>query len=188
MDNISTHSPAGGNITDMDRLDRETFNRHPLVRLGHQIQLYTIPVIIIIGTIGNVLIVLVMARKEFRKHVTSWSFIALAFADLITLDVAFLRFWLIEAFNIDVRLLSNWGCKVHVYLTYWVSNFSVWVVVILTWQRVLAICFPVQSKRWITKAKTAVVLGIVALILLGLYSIFTALAYWSERKCKGVCK
>ena len=126
---------------------------------------YAPPPIIVLGVICNLLNILVMTRPGFRKKLTSCLFVALAVADSLVLLTRANRYWILHMFNLDVRHLSKWGCTLHVFLSYLSAHSASWILVIISWERVLAINFPVKSKMWITKRRGLMLLMATLLVL-----------------------
>ncbi|KAH3709262.1 hypothetical protein DPMN_068724 [Dreissena polymorpha] len=113
------------------------------------------PVFILLGTIGNSLSILVLTRRSIRVSTTALLLTVLACSDLLVLYSGLLRQWLIYLFNTDVRHISEAGCKIHTWLVYSSLDFSAWILIILTLERVICSWLPHRAKTVCTK-KTAV--------------------------------
>jgi hypothetical protein len=85
---------------------------------GSAILQYAPPFLIAMATVGNILSVVILQHPKFRKSSTSFILSALAVVDLEIVYTGLMRQWLIYQFNIDVRLLSSAGCKLHFFLVY----------------------------------------------------------------------
>ena len=55
----------------------------------------------------------------------------------------------------DMRLFSNFGCKLHKFLIYWNGQTTAMVLITMTTERFITISFPHQTKISITKKKLA---------------------------------
>jgi hypothetical protein len=85
---------------------------------GVAILTYAPPFLLVFATIGNMMSVVVLRSPVFRKSSTSFILSALAVVDAVIVNTGLLRQWLDVAFNIDVRNLSSFGCKFHIFIVY----------------------------------------------------------------------
>ena len=60
-----------------------------------------------------------------------------------------------KTFDVDMRLFSNFGCKLHKFLIYWNGQTTAMVLITMTTERFITISFPHQTKISITKKKLA---------------------------------
>jgi hypothetical protein len=90
---------------------------------------YGPPFLLVLATIGNTTSVIVLQHPSFRKSSTSFILSALAVLDAVLVDTGLLRQWMVNAFNVDVRLLSSFGCKLHIFLVYFLRQ-----VIIASWK------------------------------------------------------
>ena len=58
----------------------------------------------------------------------------------------------------DVRLFTNFGCKLNKFLIYWNGQTTAMVLIVMTMERFVTICFPYQNIITITKRKLACIL------------------------------
>lgn len=127
-----------------------------------------VPLILItIGTIGNILSIVVLLRKRLRKSTTSLYLTVLAFSDLTVLYTGLSRHWIKQVYNFDVRHFSEKSCKINVFVNYLALYFSSWLLVAVTMERVLVVRFP-NSKF---KSNKKIATGVICL----LFAIFAAL-------------
>ena len=61
-------------------------------------------------------------------------------------------------FHVDVRRFTNFGCKLHKFLLYWNGQTTAMVLIVMTLERFVTICFPYQKIMTITKKKLACIL------------------------------
>lgn len=87
---------------------------------------YGSPFLIALATVGNTLSVIVLRHPTFRKSSTSFILSALAVGDAVLVDIGLMRQWISYAFNIDIRLFSSFGCKLHVFLVYFLTMVSIY--------------------------------------------------------------
>lgn len=113
-------------------------------RVKKFISVYISPVILIVGTTGNIISFFILRRNMFR--ISTYFYLAiLAIADLVVLQFGLLREWIGELSGYDIRNASNLSCKLFVSLTYLGSDFSVWLIVAVTTERFIAVCFPLKA-------------------------------------------
>ena len=141
-------------------------------RMRKQIWRICPPILLVVGTVGNLLSGLVMTRKALRSSITSFLLVILAVADTITLWSGLTNKYLALHHKISIRNFSNFVCKSHMFLVYWGLQFSSWVVVCVAIERFLSVFFPHKAKQWATKKTSAIVVAIVGATLLVLNSHF----------------
>ena len=56
-----------------------------------------------------------------------------------------------HTFSLDVRLVSNFGCKLHKFLVYWNGQTTALVLIVMTTGRFITISYPHQTKMSLTK-------------------------------------
>lgn len=123
------------------------------------------PIIISWGTVGNVLTLLVLFRNR-KISSTAMFLVALAMSDLVILYSGPLRNWINFMWEVDIRYLSDAGCRVQVYLTYCSIHFSSWILVAVTWERTLSVLRPHKVRLFCTSKRAAFyILGILIFIL-----------------------
>ncbi|CAL1543879.1 unnamed protein product, partial [Lymnaea stagnalis] len=61
------------------------------------------PILIIFGTVGNVVCIVVMSRREMRTAQTSVYLLALSVADILVLNTGLMRHFINEVGGFDVR-------------------------------------------------------------------------------------
>lgn len=129
---------------------------------------YLPPIMIIGGTFGNILTIIVLLRRNMRELTTMFYLTVLAFSDIFVLYTGFLRLWIQYVFEFDVRDLSIVGCKIHTFLVYVSTDFTSWLMTAVTIDRYIAICHPFKSRYLCTirraKITLIIVMGVLILI------------------------
>ena len=108
---------------------------------------YVSPIIIIFGSIGNIISIFVFSQKDLRSKSTSVLLIALGIVDTILLNVALLPWWISEVTGIHIRTLTDAGCKLHLFFTYTPIHCSAWILVAITIERLFAVVSPIRSRE-----------------------------------------
>ena len=126
------------------------------------------PILIILGSIGSVITLIVLSREKSRKTSTSYYLMALAISDFLALNTGLLRQWIKYAFAVDIREdLSEFGCKLHWCIVYLVTQYSSWLLICVTLERVISTWFP-HRRNFIctTTAAIGFVIGIAFILLI----------------------
>ena len=138
-----------------------------LFKVVYNLNLYFIPVIIILGFIGNALSMIVFLCTYLKRLSLSVYLAALAASDTIFL-LTLCMHWL-EYVNAPVTL-TNGVCQVTIYLVYCSSFLSVWLVVCFTVERYIAICHPLKRPELCTTYRAKLVVASLTLASLIGYS------------------
>ncbi|XP_071080929.1 probable G-protein coupled receptor 139 [Haliotis cracherodii] len=130
------------------------------------------PILLLLGTIGNLLSIVVLTRKAMRKSNMSKYLTCLAVADLAVLYVGLLREWVLHGFKEDIRDVHPVVCKIHAWLTYSSLHTSAWIQVSVTIERTVFVWRPLRYRIFCTKRVATISVGIVISICLLLNSHF----------------
>ena len=138
---------------------------HPAYKAGTWIWYVGSPVLLTVGTVGNILSIIVLLRPTLRRFTTMFYLTCLSFGDLFSLYTGLLRYWIHQQFNVDVRNASNASCKIHTFLVYLSLDFTVWVLVSVTVDRCLSVSLPFRARRMCNR-KTAVAVIVTLFIVM----------------------
>ena len=130
------------------------------------------PIIISMGTLFNILTIIVLLRKRMRSSSSSRYLIVLAVCDILALNVGLLRLYIREIMKVDIRNLSDAGCKIHIFLVYFFTHFSAWVLIFLAVERFIAVWFPFKAKVFCTPKKGTAALVAIGVSLLAINAHF----------------
>ena len=122
------------------------------------------PPLIVIGTLGNFLAIIVCVRKTMRQYAFSLCLIVLAVADTLVLHVGLWRWWLFITYSIELRSLSNVICQGQLFLLYSSADCSCWTVCVVTLQRFVSVWLPTKAKLF-TSHKSSVICLVVVVFL-----------------------
>ena len=149
------------------------YMQYPEFSFHKYLLFYVPPVLLIVGTFGNVLSFLIL--KKLDKKSSTFVFLrALAITDLIVLYIGLLRLW-IEEISIDIQTQSDWLCKTTVFLGYVGSDVSVWIIIAVTAERFFVVYFPIIGRRY-CNVKNA---KIVILCIIFIFSSVNVHFLWS---------
>ena len=116
--------------------------------------LYISPVIILFGTLGNILSLVVLQSRYYKSSPTSIALSALALADIGSLTTGPLRHWIRLVSGIDVRLFAKLSCKIHVWVNLFDTNCLSGNILALTcFERFVCVWFPLKVGEWVTKRR-----------------------------------
>lgn len=124
------------------------------------------PILLVFGSFGNILSIVVLLRPRFRKWASTVYLIGLSVADLSVLYIGLLRQWVRYTFDEDIRDSSVFFCKVHWWLIYVAADCSVWILTAITAERLVSTLCPYKSKQVCTKRISVVT--IVAVVVCSL--------------------
>ena len=159
---------------DPSSMRENLWNEYPeYMRPNNFLRIYIPPVLLVLGTIGNLLSFVIMAKNMLK--VSTYSYLAvLAIMDLLVLYIGLLRMW-IGAFALDIQHYSNLMCKTVTFLGYVSSVTSVWLIIAVTIERFIAVKFPLRAPRMcnVTRARIVIVTVIIAICLLNSHIFWT---------------
>lgn len=124
--------------------------RYTEYRISKVIWNTTPPILLIVGTLGNVMTILVLMQRRNRNISTAIYLTALAMSDMFLLLSGLLPDWLYKAYAIDIALLSEVTCRSIYFISTVVAYCSSWLVVALTSERVVAVWLPFRAKGMCT--------------------------------------
>ena len=149
-------------------------------------QYITLPLFLVIGLFGNLMIIATMASRQFRHLTSRYLLIALAISDTtLILTQPFNKIWIIKLLGTDIRAaFSNVGCKIFFHIFRTSKMTSSWLVVLLCFERFVAVVFPLKAKLIIKKK---IIFPAIALdyLLIGSYN---AVWTFSSGIVNGFCK
>ncbi|KAK6180130.1 hypothetical protein SNE40_012335 [Patella caerulea] len=141
-------------------------------RWSRYLGIYTNPVLIVLGTIGNFLSFLVMTRKSMIKSSTFYYMAALAVADTLVLYFGCLRTWLAYLNGYDAIILSPAACKTFSFMSYWSFDIAAWILVAMTIDRFLAIHYPLKVAKYATTKRARKTIITIIVIFAGINAHF----------------
>ena len=146
------------------------------------------PILIAIGTVGNILSIVVLTRPSIRHSTIALYLTVLAVSDLTVLYTGLLRQWLIYLVDFDVRAVSETACKIHVWLVYSSLDFSAWVVIAVTLDRVIAAWFPHSVGTKCSSIHATAFIIVMFIFVLGLNShVLYGMVRASGESIEGMC-
>lgn len=140
---------------------------------GVWLRLIILPVILLAGFLGNALTTCLMLRPKLRRHSYSPFLVALAACDSLALIIRLLFWANLVAIVLDCKIFitfqSHGACATVEYLCTANHVMCSWLVVSMTYERVIVVVFPLKSASIVntaSSAKAVVVIIVISLILL----------------------
>ncbi|KAH3842963.1 growth hormone secretagogue receptor type 1-like [Dreissena polymorpha] len=149
--------------------------------IGYIIQ----PLFLVVGVTGNMLTVVTMISFRFKDLTSRYILLFLSFSDSVLLITQPLnKFFVIKQFGMDLRALSSLSCKIFFVIFRSAKMTSSWLVVLLCFERYVAVVFPLKAKFILRKNY------ILAAIVLDYVIITTYNSIWhfSSGIQGGICK
>ncbi|CAG4977813.1 unnamed protein product [Colias eurytheme] len=140
----SNHS----NVTSDETFLNQTYFDHVASLVAHALFVYYTPILILLGSIGNLLSVYVFFNSKLRLQSTSQYLSALAISDTIFL-LQLLAPWL-SSVSLTTIFYVGGFCQIFVYLSYVSCCLSAWLVVAFTIERFVAVIYPLRRNAWCT--------------------------------------
>ncbi|XP_074659843.1 FMRFamide receptor-like [Tubulanus polymorphus] len=151
--------------------------------IADSLLIYGSAIIIILGTIGNILAIIVFSARPVSSKPTSILMRLLAIFDTLVLYTGLLRYWILATWKYDIRSYSLTTCLVHTYLLYVFVTISVWILVTVTIHRLIVVVVPLKAKTMLTmKSLFITMLALLIFSLtLNLHMLWTV--EWHDRRC-----
>ena len=116
-----------------------------------------VPLLLVVGIIGNTFTVIVMRSKRYRASPTGVYLTALALSDLIFITAyPFAKSTTRVLFGEDVRAISNVGCKLYFWVFRLTKWCSAWFVATIGCERFFVVWLPLRAKL-ISNKRVAVI-------------------------------
>ena len=132
--------------------------------------------IAIFGVILNVFSILVLSRKNFKRHTFAFYIRLINAFDIFTLMTQF-RYWLSDMFGIELKNVSIVLCKLADFSVYTTSTAAHYILVLITIDRFVSIAFP---KRFALFQKRGFHICLVCLVCAYAFISLLPLAIFSE--------
>ena len=101
---------------------------------------------LVLGTVANILSIVVFLRREMRRFSSFCYFAVLNAVNLAVLYVTLMRVIMDYNFHTDIRTLSMFACKAHVFLTYFLGHLSSLLLCMISIDRVISVMFLRRAK------------------------------------------
>ncbi|CAF1110897.1 unnamed protein product [Rotaria sp. Silwood1] len=130
--------------------------------IARQIELYTYPFLLGLGTVGNLLSIIVLIHM--RQHSVYRYLTFMAIADTIVLYIGLLRELLLSS-SLHVHIQGTLLCKLHVFFFYNTLHLSSWFRCCLNLDRYVAVKFPIYTSKWCRTRQASINSSVVFTVL-----------------------
>ncbi|XP_045203525.2 galanin receptor 2b-like [Mercenaria mercenaria] len=164
---VITHLPwnATENVTTGANKEAECGNETEAVVSEYLWKIFP-PILFFIGLTGNCLTIVVIKRLGFRKQPTLTFLLCLAINDIIVLCTGLPRYWILYVFDYDLKTASNANCKLYYFFLYMTMQYSSWILVGVTVERLVKGYFPMKYRRIYSYRKVIIELLVTLFILI----------------------
>ena len=146
---VTSANPVNGNENNSSALQRYPTEEGIIQFL----KLYFAPFLLFFGTLGNLLSWIVFSQTSLCKSTTAFYFRILAIADTMALNVGLWPNWMRDAFGLHLYPRTDAACRIQTYLKYVLPDCAVWVLVIMTVERLVGVWWPHRVHYIFTKPR-----------------------------------
>lgn len=174
---------ASDMVTNQSLVNNEQWMSEKII---DNFMLYYTPVIVVGGSVGNILSVMVFFKTKLRKLSSSYYLAALGVSDTCFLLTSFCNWFNFIAYNL---YNTNIFCQFFTFFSY-LSNFlSVWYVVAFTVERFIAVLYPLKRQTMCTVRRAKMVLCGLTVVgsVINFPTIFFSNVVYSEQYNSTAC-
>nr|KAG5687130.1 hypothetical protein BaRGS_034043 [Batillaria attramentaria] len=136
------------------------------------------PIILTLGTFGNVMIILVLRKMLSEASAFPLLFMALAITDLLQLYVGLLPTWISYQFHYSILDESEVSCRLFLWLEHSLKVLSAWLLTAMTVQRAMSTTWPLKMRTVRPRRQAVLTIGVlvvasIAVISPVLYAVST---------------
>ena len=143
------------------------------------------PTILIVGVFGNCMTILTMMSKSFSDLTSRYILIGLSLSDTTFLLLQpFNKMFIIQLIGLDTRALSRGGCKLFFWLFKTSKMTSSWLIVMLCFERFVAVIFPLKIKHILNKRNILVLVACVVSAI----GVFNSMWSFASNVKDGTCQ
>ena len=113
-----------------------------------------------------------MTRGHFKTLSTGVYLFCLTIADTTFLSVnSMTKNFIVICGHLDLTKVSDWSCKVYVYLLMTSKCMSAWLIVAVTVERLIVVCIPLKAKVVATRRKAWMTLAVCSTVVGAIYAL-----------------
>jgi hypothetical protein len=155
--------------------ESEFWLNNDLTNVQLLMQTYIPPILIAIGTVGNVLIILATRRKHVCNLSICFYLCMYAVSNLLLLYLTSAIEWIsVISGTRYIADITDWGCRLWQFILRLVSYFGIWLVVAMSIDQYIAVWHPYRAVYMCTvfMAKFAIVIIIVGLVVISVHAMW----------------
>ena len=154
--------------TDADGTNINGTSQHPLIQVDKKMYICLGALIILIGTVGNMLSLILWICSSLRKHPLASYMTVLAISDMLTLYSRLFPEIIGMETNLFLGDVNAALCYVRFFLTYTSGHMTAWLLTFMSINKAIAVCIPFKAKRFITCKSGWMVVGVITVAIIGL--------------------
>ena len=167
---------ATSNMTDYyDTSFGYGYNVPARIMVGKIVEYYVIPILVLIGTVGNIMILVVTRQRNLSNWSICFYLAAYAVGNLLILVPMSGLEWVCKMANFNyISHMSDWTCKLWQFLMHVIIYSGIWFVVAMLIDQFIAIWLPLKAMSMCTvfMAKFATIMIMVGLIVISIHDIW----------------
>ncbi|KAK2141836.1 hypothetical protein LSH36_1034g00003 [Paralvinella palmiformis] len=170
----------------LNATNRPHFTQYPPTSYAvYEVGYVFVPLLLVVGVVGNSLTITVMTSASFRTLPVSKMLIAMSLSDtVVNLLFPFNKPFMSQLIGTDIRALSSGGCKLFFWTYRFAKTGSSWMVVMISFERFVAVWFPMKSKFITTERNVYIAMA----VLYGVFAVFFGYwCSWADRVIDGSC-
>ncbi|XP_013387346.1 growth hormone secretagogue receptor type 1 [Lingula anatina] len=130
--------------------------------VGKAIFEFVPPFLLVLGTLGNMLCFWVLRSRYMRGITVAFFLSVLAWSDTAVLWLGLSRHMVRTYTGYDIRMAHASVCKLQRFLLYTALDYSPWVLVAVTIERFISICYPYKAHSLCSKRRAKIAVAIIA--------------------------
>lgn len=138
---------------------------------------------LLLGSIGNVFIMIIIAFYKTMRPSSRLLFFTLALTDEMTLLLAETRYWILAFYGVDIRASSVINCRMHAFFTYTFMNTSVWLLCVISIERTCLTFIPLKNHLF-QRFHNVIIIIILIVVLNGAKNTFLLSLDYEGGICK----
>ncbi|XP_052792147.1 growth hormone secretagogue receptor type 1-like [Mya arenaria] len=185
--NSSFHQNVTGmfNVSTSTEKDQAAEQIAAVKQVFFNIQYFMLPFFLVTGISGNSITIATMLSSKFEHLTSRYILIFMALSDtMLLITQPFNKLWVIRLFGVDYRAISELSCKIFFVIFRSAKMTSSWLVVLLCYERFVAVVFPLQAKSIIRKRFMFPAIALDYLVMFTYNSVW----HFSSGVVSGICK
>ena len=149
---------------------------HNTFKMREELVKYANPMLIILGNISNLVALIVLRRKRFKRSSVAFYLAAYAVANLLVLNLMLGLSWVFYIFELKhVTYMADWTCRLWMFLSNVITYTGIWIVVAMNVDRLIYLTPRANTQAHCTRfsAKVVVVVIVTLLIVVSIHAMWT---------------
>lgn len=136
---------------------------------------YFPPIVVTVGTIGNLLSFVVLLRSRMRSTSVYFYLMVLACADTMILYVSAFKTWIRVVTGFELLYASDASCKIIFFLSLVSFHLAAWIIVLITLDRFIVVWFPLKATTMciLSRARLATVSLVTIIVVYNVHVFWT---------------